>query len=150
MRVTVNRFGDIEVMDVPENQLFEFQPGLGSFEQYHHYALIVDAESPVEWLQSVDEPSVGFPLIEPFLFYPDYAFELRDADAEALGLENPEQAIVRCVLTVREAAEEITANLLAPVLLNQRTGRGRQVVLQEGDMPLRYPVFEALRLPASA
>ena len=54
------------------------------------------------------------------------------------------------MLTIRDAADETTANLLAPIVLNQRSRVGRQVLLQETNMPLRYPVFEVLQLPASA
>ena len=150
MLVTTNRFGSEETIEVSEEQIYEFRPGLSSFEEHHRYALIVDENSPIDWLQSLDDASVGFPLIEPFLFYPDYGFELSDAHTEALGLDGPEEALVRCVLTVREVPEETTANLLAPIVLNQRTRLGRQVVLQETNLPLRYPVFEVLRLPASA
>ena len=92
-----------------------------------------DKFSKEQWhtLQSVKSTHVGFPLLEPFLFYPEYGFELPDSDASILGLKGPEDALVRCVLTLREDAEETTANLLAPIILNRRTRQGRQVVLQE-------------------
>ena len=150
MQVRINRFGRDETVEVSEDQIYEFQPGLSPFTDYHRYALIAEDDSPIEWLQSVDDPAVGFPLLEPFLFYPHYAFELADGDAEALGLERPEAAVVRCILTVREDADETTANLLAPIVLNDVTHRGRQVVLQQTELPLRFPVFEQLTLPASA
>ena len=150
MQVTTNRFGPEQLVEVPEEQIYEFSPGLSGFQDHHRYALIVEQDSPIEWLQSLEDPAVGFPLMEPFLFYPGYGFELPDGDADFLGLELPEQALVRCLLTVRETAQETTANLLAPIVLNQRTRRGRQVVLQDTDLPVRYPVFEALGLPAGA
>ena len=148
MLVTVNRFGIQETVEVPDDRIYEFEQGLGAFEQHHHYALIPEPDSPIEWLQSLHDPAVGFALLDPFLFYPGYAFELPDCDAVALRLQRPEDAQVRCVLTVREAAEETTANLLAPIVLNVGAGLGRQVVLTESDLPLRYPVFESLRLAA--
>ncbi len=150
MQVTTNRFGVEETVEVAEDQIYEFALGLAGFEDHHRFALISETDSPIEWLQSLDDPRVSFSLLEPFLFYPGYGCELSDADAQALDLRGPEEALVRCVLTVREAADETTANLLAPIVLNQRARVGRQVLLQETNMPLRYPVVEVLQLPASA
>src|SRR5438045_3598908 len=100
MLVATRRFGPVERIEIPEQQLYEFYPGLGGFEAHHNYALITDEDSPVEWLQSTSDPAVVFALLEPFLFYPEYGFELPDADASALGLSRPEQAIVRCILSL--------------------------------------------------
>ncbi len=144
MLVQTGRFGPVEQVEVPAAQLYEFFPGLGGFEEHHTYALISDGDSPVEWLQSTADPNVVFALLEPFVFEPDYAFEMADADAAALGLQRPEDAVVRSILTLRESAAEITANLLAPIVLNPRTRLGRQIVLQDPDLPLRFPVMDGL------
>jgi flagellar assembly factor FliW len=150
MLVTTTRFGELEHVEVSDDELFEIDPGLRGFEQHHRFARIVDDESPIEWLQSLDEPRLVFALLEPFLFYPDYGFELPEPDSEALGIVRPEDAIVRCVLTLHDGVEETTANMVAPLVLNQATGRGRQVVLQDANLPLRFAVFESLRLAATA
>jgi flagellar assembly factor FliW len=69
---------------------------------------------------------------------------MADADAAALGIQRPEDAVVRTILTLRDSASEITANLLAPIVLNPRTRLGRQIVLQDGELPLRFPVLDGL------
>ncbi|MEZ4502185.1 MAG: flagellar assembly protein FliW [Dehalococcoidia bacterium] len=150
MRITTYRFGIAEPVDVPDEAIIEIRPGLNGFEHLHRYALIAEDDSPVEWLQSLEEPEVAFALLEPFLFYPEYGFELSDADCEALALSRPEDAAVRCILTLNQSADEITANLLAPVVLSRTSRRARQIVLQDSNLPLRFPVIEALRLPLSA
>lgn len=145
MRVITRRHGPLESIEVPPSQLYEFYPGVVGFEEHHQFALVTDPESPVEWLQSLADPDVGFAVVEPFLFVPEYTFEINDADAAALGLQRPAQAVVRVILTLRDNANAITANLMAPVVLNPRVRSGRQIVLQDSDQPLRFPVFEALQ-----
>ena len=126
------------------------EPGLGGFESLRRYALIGEADSPVEWLQSLDDPDVSFALLEPFLFRPDYVFELPDRDAEAIGMTEPADALVRCILTLSEQAEQITANLLAPIVVNTRLGTGRQVILQDSNYSLQHRIQpEVLALVAS-
>jgi flagellar assembly factor FliW len=151
MKLTTHLLGNEETITVSPDQIFAFEPPLGGFEELRRFALIPDGdESPVEWLQSVEDENVALPLLEPFLFEPDFGFELPDRDAEELGMETPEDAFVRCVLTLRDAPEDITANLLAPIVFCRRTHLARQVVLQESDHPLRRPVFSTLGLAASA
>lgn len=150
MIVMTHRFGVEEQVEVPDEQLYDFRRGLGAFEGLHRYALIVDPDSPVEWLQSLDDEHVVFALLEPFVFQPGFEFELPDADALALRLDRPEDAMVRSILAMREDPEEITANLLAPLVLNPAAGLGGQVLLQDSDWPLRVPVFEALERASAA
>ena len=145
MQVKTSLMGVDEVSEVSEQQIFSFEPGLGGFESLRRYALIGEADSPIEWLQSIEDPDVSFALLEPFLFRPDYVFELSDRDAEGLGMREPADALVRCILTLHEDAEKVTANLLAPLVFCRRTHMARQVILQDPDLELRAPVFEAMR-----
>jgi flagellar assembly factor FliW len=141
MQVKTNFLGVEETIEVTEEQIFSFDPGIGGFESLRRYALIPEQDSPVEWLQSLEDPEVAFALLEPFSFKADYAFELSDADAEALGMREPQDALVRCVLTLHEAPELITANLLAPLILSRRSHMARQVILQNSDYDLRFRLF---------
>ena len=152
MQVQTRRFGPLETVEVPAAQVYEFYPGLGGFEDHHQYALIPDEDSPLEWLQSTADPDVVFALLEPFIFCPDYSFEMTDADAAALELTRPADAMIRSILTLRDSASSITANLMAPVVLNPSMRLGRQIVLQETEQPLRFPVMSGLQavVPAEA
>jgi len=148
MQVQTKRLGDEETVEVSEDQVFVFDPPLGGFEELRRFALIRDEESPVEWLQALDDPSVSFALLEPFLFEPDYAFELPDSDAKELGMLGPEDAFVRCILTLREDPDEITANMVAPLVFSQRTHVVRQIILQDSGHPLRRPILSSIALAA--
>jgi len=141
MQVKTNFLGVEETIEVTEEQIFSFDPGIGGFESLRRYALIPEQDSPVEWLQSLDDADVAFALLEPFSFKTDYAFELSDADAAALGMREAQDGLIRCVLTLHEDPEKITANLLAPLILSRRSHMARQVILQNSDYPLRFQLF---------
>jgi flagellar assembly factor FliW len=145
MEVKTQLRGDQDTIEVSSEQIYAFDPPLGGFEQLRRFVLIADdGDSPVEWLQSVEDESVAFALLEPFLFDPNYAFELPDRDAEDLGMQGPEDAFVRCILTLRDDPGQITANLLAPLVFCRRTHMARQLVLQDSGFALRHPVFSAM------
>lgn len=150
MQVKTNFLGVEETIEVTEEQIFSFDPGIGGFETLRRYALIPEQDSPVEWLQSLEDPEVAFALLEPFSFKADYAFELTDADAAALGMREAQDALVRCVLTLHEDPELITANLLAPLIFSRRSHMARQVILQNSDYELRFSLFGQVTDEATA
>lgn len=150
MEIVTHRYARAERVEVDPSDIFELSPGLVGFERLTRYAVIPEEDSPVEWLQSVDDPGVAFAVIEPFLFYPDYGFELSDRDCQDLGLHVPQNAVVRCLLTLSPSVEQITANLLAPLVLNRETRIGRQIILPDSNLSMRFPIFHTLRLPLSA
>lgn len=150
MKVLTTLNGVEESVEVGPERIYAMEPALGGFPDLRRYVLIAEEDSPVEWLQSLDDASVVFALIEPFIFMEDYAFELSESDVEGLGVQTPEDVLVRCVVTLREDPSGITANLLAPVVFCRRTHIARQIILQDSELPIRFPLFEAIELAASA
>jgi flagellar assembly factor FliW len=112
--------------------------GMAGFPDAERYALVeVPEASPLFLLRSLDEPGLEFVVVPPAVFFPDYAPEVDDASAVRLGLTDAADALLLVVLTVNDAGA--TANLLAPIIVNQRTRAAGQVVLH-GDWPLRAPL----------
>jgi flagellar assembly factor FliW len=144
MRIKTNFLGMEQTVEVAEEQIFAFEPGIGGFDGLRRYALIAEEDSAVEWLQSVDDSDVCFALLEPFALLPDYSFEMSDSDVEGVGMEEPGDVIVRSILTLHEDPALITVNLLAPLVLCRRTHLARQVILQGVDYSMRYPVLTAI------
>lgn len=150
MQVQTVLLGTEETLEVSEEQFFSFEAGLSGFEGLQRFALVQADDSVVDWLVSLDDPTIAFAVIEPFLFEQDYAFELSDDVVESLGLREPGEAMVRCVLTLNENPALITANLRAPLVLSLRTRQAQQVILTESDYSFRARVLPAaaMELPA--
>jgi flagellar assembly factor FliW len=153
MNVRTTLAGVETTIEVAAEQVYALEPPLGGFPELRRFVVIPEAGSIVEWLQSLDDPSIAFAMIEPFLFMPEYSFELAEGDANAIGLRSPEDAVVRCIVTLNEDPSLITANLLAPLVFCRRTHLARQIILQDADLPIRHPLFTAVaedELAASA
>lgn len=133
MRIESTRFGEF---DVDESRTITFQGGLLGFPNSLTYAVVEIEDSPYLWLQSADEPDVAFLAVTPFVFFPDYELELSDDDERALEVADASQVEVLTVLTVHRSgteADQITANLLGPIVLNVETRRALQLVLDDDD-----------------
>jgi flagellar assembly factor FliW len=116
-----------------------FPAGLPGFPHAHRFRLAPwgPAGSPYLLLSAIDNPEIGFVLVPPWVFYPDYEFEMDAPSAERLGLNESGDAVVFAVVTVGERPEEATLNLLGPIVVNRRTHEAAQVVLPASGYSVR-------------
>jgi len=100
-----------------------------------------DNDGLVFWLQSMAPDGPRFLAVPPAVYFPDYAPVLPVTVCAELGLEDPADAQLYCLLTVPNGdVSAATANLRAPVVVNPAAGRARQVVLADGMHPIRRPL----------
>ncbi|WIB27814.1 flagellar assembly protein FliW [Curtobacterium sp. MCSS17_015] len=81
----------------------------------------------------VDDPRLY--LLDAAVHLPDYAPELSDEQADRIGLERAEDAML--LVVANPDAAGTTVNLLAPVVVNARSGVGAQFILEDQDLPIR-------------
>ena len=91
-------------------------------------------------MSSAEDPDVGFVVVPPWVFYPDYEFELDTGTAERLSLEQAEDAVVFAVVTLRDDPAESTLNLLGPIVVNRFSHEAAQVVLPSAGYSVRAPL----------
>ena len=126
---------------IPAEQVLQFPEGILGFPQSRHFTLLsIDPDSDFRLLQSLDEPGVALVVTVPWSFFPDYAPELEETDRRDLGLEQAEDAVVFCPVTLDAANRQAFVNLMGPFVVNARTRRARQVVLPGEEHDLRAPI----------
>jgi flagellar assembly factor FliW len=120
-----------------------FAAGIPGFPDARQFALVWwgDEDGPFSIMTSLEDSKLEFLVVPPLTFFPGYAPEIDDDTAERLGLEAADDAIVLVIVTVGDDPSDATANLLAPVVVNRHTREAAQVVLTEGNLPLRAPLF---------
>ena len=140
--VQTTRFGELETVSVSEEAIVTFPEGLPGFERHTAFALLEQERlAPFLWLQSVEDPYVGFLVIEPALLVNDYSFDLNDPDVKLLDLGDDVQPRVLAVIVVPEDVRAMTANLQAPLVVNPTSRLGKQIILTDERFSLRHPVF---------
>jgi flagellar assembly factor FliW len=139
MQIQTKFLGEVEVQ---EESIIQFPEGIPGFVEEKQFVLIpLNETSPFLTLQSVKTAEVGFMVATPYAFKKDYAFDLQQSDVEQLHIENPEDVLVYGILTLKDTLLNSTINLLAPVVINQKTKLAKQIVLTGmDDKILRYPL----------
>lgn len=74
-------------------------------------------------------------VLDAAVHLPDYAPVITDEQTALLDLQSAEEAMLLVVATPAESGT--TVNLLAPVVVNARTGIGAQLILEDQEFPLR-------------
>lgn len=142
MKVTSTRFGQIEVG--PE-EVVRFNHGILGFEERREYILIrQDPESPFCFLQSVDDPDLAFVVTDPLWLRPDYKVWVRDEDLAKIEATDGDAVAIYAIVTVPKDPQEMTVNLMAPLLINSRTRLGLQHVQVDSPYQVRHRVKDEL------
>ena len=139
-KVNTLRFGDIEV---EEDKILHFKNGIPAFEEEHEFLLIpYEEDSPILFMQSLKSPDLAFLVTNPFIFFPDYSFEIGDEATDALGIKSQEDLLIYAILTVPHGdVKKMTANLMAPVIINSKNNKSMQLVLDKSPYKTKHPLF---------
>lgn len=141
MKLETTRFGEI---NIDENLIFTFIEPIVGYDDYKKFVLVEHKQNSIfKWLQSIEEPSLAFPVGLPAVFGLEYEYEIPDDKAELLGLTSVESLISLNIVTIpNNMPEKSTMNLLAPIIINAANKKGMQLILQGTDFCVREPLFK--------
>src|SRR5580704_10849969 len=143
MQVQTTRFGTIEVSDT---DLVTFNEGLLGFTELRKFILLDDPNDEIfAWLQSCERPGIAFPILEPELFAEGFNPTITKGDLVSIGLLSKEGMRLFTIVTIPEDATQMTANLKAPIAINISSRIAKQVVVQENEYQIKFPIFSELQ-----
>lgn len=116
--------------------------GIVGFPDLTEYALIPHGdESPFLWLQSVEEKDLAFITIDPRIFFEGYAPKILESELAAIKLEKVEDAIIQAIVVIPENPQNMTANLLAPIIINASAHLAKQTISQTSEHQIRHKMI---------
>ena len=139
-------FGEVELDDA---KVLEFPNGIIGFEDFKKYAILYDidneSETRISWLQSLDEPTLALPVIDPLAIVPDYTPMIEDELLKPLGNPADEDLLFLLVMTVPSDMTKVTANMKAPIIINAEECKGVQLIVDNADYPVKFNVYESVQ-----
>lgn len=122
-------------------QIYRFAQGIPGFEQFREFEFVeLGNELPMKLMRPVEDLDITLFIASPFLFYPDYEWDLSDFVKQELDILNEEDIEIWSVITVPEDPTAATINLLAPIVLNVNTKTGKQLILHDQSYSSRAPL----------
>jgi flagellar assembly factor FliW len=127
MLIQTTRFGPL---DVDESKVITFPEGLPGFNHVKDYVIIpIPQYYPFHCMQAVNQPDLAFAVADPWELFPDYMPQIGDDDEAFLELRSPNDAAVYVMAVIPPDLKNITVNLMAPLVINAASRKGRQVIV---------------------
>ena len=143
MNVETLRFGKITVND---DAIIHFEEGLPGFSKLRSFFLLESNDNQLFlWLQSLDDPRIAFPVIEPQLSSPSYKVPISEKELIQLEETDLKRIKVLCIVTIPENPCDMTANLRAPILISLDHHKAVQVISPDSTYPVKHPIFNDLQ-----
>ncbi len=132
----------IDFESPPTNEII-LPNGLIGFSQYQRAELLYMPDHlPFLWMRLHGPDTIHFIVMEPGGLIADYEPEIFDDDATQLGIENPAEAMILNIVTLRQQQPiDASVNLVGPIIVNRRTRISRQLVISNYS---RYSAHHAL------
>ena len=146
MEITTRVFGTIEIDD---NKIIHFPSGIIGFPEMTEFALIFDEEkgkdTPIRWLQSLQEAEFALPVMDPLLVAKDYNPEVEDDHLLPLGEMKEDDALVLVTVTVPQDLTKMSINLQAPIIINADSKKATQIIVNTEKYPIKYYIYDILQ-----
>ena len=145
MVVKTKCFGEI---DITEEKIISFEKGLFGFEEYKDYTILYDTEKEgkvrISWLQSIEEPALAFPMLNPLLVDTDYKPSVANDSLAFVEPLTEENIAMFLIITVPGDIKKMTANLKAPIIINSETRKAVQAIADNAEYMVKKEIYHLL------
>lgn len=140
MKLQTARFGELEISD---QEVYVFEDGIPGFSEEKKFILVeVDGHDPFSYFQSAATPELAFVIIDPFILDKRYEFDLADTAMNDIEFSGDQQILVRVIVSIRDSLKDATANMVAPLVLNTESRKGKQIILAHGEYSTKHPLIK--------
>ena len=142
MKIGTKYFGNIEI---GEENIIHFENGVFGFEDYKDYTILYDNEkekSFFSWLQSTEESSLAFPIVNPFNVVESYNPQINDDMLESIGGISDEDTVVFLMATIPEDVKQASVNMKAPLIINASSRKGVQVIAEGQEYEIKHKLLK--------
>jgi flagellar assembly factor FliW len=134
----------LETAEATAVPVIDFVAPMPGFPEDRHFVLVrVDESGLLYALTSMESPGLRFLVVPPAPFFPEYAPEIDDDTLAALSVTDPSNLLVLLVVTAGDQPSDVTANLMAPIVVDQSTRRAVQLILTRSGLPVRERLMSA-------
>ncbi len=129
MKINTRQFGEVEI---DEQKIVNMPIGIPGFRDQKRYVFLQKEETvPFLLFQCMDDPNLSFVVLDPIKILPEYTIEKNDLEKMvSWDFETDEISCFVIVTIPNGNPEKMTANFLAPLVINNRRREGLQLVLQ--------------------
>lgn len=123
-----------------------FRDGLFGLEDYKRYRILnIRDDIPFKYLQSLEDENIALTVVDPYILMKDYTVPIYEDVEKELDIKSDEDVYVMVVAVIPKDIKEMTANFVAPILINVKNRLGKQIIIEGNKYKVRQPIFEQFK-----
>lgn len=131
------------VVEYEQEDVITFKKGIPGFKSLKDFIIFpIEGNEVFSMFHSIEDTTVGIPVVSPFSVCKDYEFKLSDEIIEELNVKSPEDVLVLTTVTINSNYKDITVNLKAPIVINIKEKIGEQIILDNENYKIKHPIFQ--------
>lgn len=141
MKLSTKYFGEI---DYSAEDVIRFPQGIFAFEEEKEFLLLPfsGSDGTLLCLQSVATPQLAFVVMNPFALHLAYTPVLQEEELAGLGVKDSRELCYYVLCVVKNPVSTSTVNMKCPVVINDETQTGAQVILETDEYGMRHLLSE--------
>lgn len=143
MVIKTKYFGEVQIN---EEKVIKFESGIPGFENLHRFLFMTspNPDSAFYWLQSIDDVNIVFTIVDIFRYLPDYNPIVEISSMEGLGEYGKieEDIAIYNIANIPSNYKEMTINLKAPIVINLKTYKAKQIICNNEEYPIRFRIYD--------
>ncbi len=139
MRINTKQYGSV---DIDDDLIIHMREGMPGFPDIKSFILLDSEETkPFYSYQSIDDPSLAFIIMDPFLFKPDYKVDTSQLLKKMNWKEDEEITICVIINATHKDPRKMTANLVGPLIINAKKCEAAQMVIYDSNYSYKHTIF---------
>lgn len=126
-----------------EKEIVVFDKAIPGFDGLRKFIVKEVEDSGFYILQCIEEAELGFVLISPFSIDENYEIKLNEDIIKSLEIKDEKDVLLYSIVTLNSDVEKITANLKAPIVINNKTNKGEQYITENSKYKIREKVYKS-------
>lgn len=141
MKIQTRQFGEV---DIDPEKIINMPSGVPGFRDKKRYVVLQKEETvPFFLFQCVEDPNLAFVVLDPVKIMPEYAIEKSDFEKSLEWQFDDEEISCFVIVTIPSGTpEKMTANFLAPLVINNERKEGVQLILQNSSYSHQQPLLK--------
>ena len=147
MEIVTPQLGSIKYQ---EKEIITFPDGLYGFEHLKKFLFISDKQDTIFfYLQSIDDVDITFILARPKDIVKNYVLMISKVDMAKIKAENELDLQDYVIITIPKDVENISANLLGPVVINERLNIAAQLISKNTEYSTKHKILDQVQSKVS-
>lgn len=140
MKIATKQFGEV---NIDKDKIINMPSGIPGFKDQKRYVVLQKPETvPFFLFQCIDDPNLAFVVLDPVKIFPEYSLAEKDFDQSIDWDFQKDEVTCFVIVTIPHGEpEKMTANFMAPLVINNNRKQGLQLILQNSSYSHQQPLL---------